>query len=143
MWGGGCNSYLSKSVGNLAGLSNGILYFSIMDAPNYSAGVLPYIPFFYVIWSDDLLSASEIAVVTQSISTDSSLSDNDRKRLSNWLKREDPPSNKVLRDWKKLISDAGVKLIEREAFPLTDFSLRLTGKYYDKKGQEEPLPSTR
>lgn len=139
MWGGGCNSYLSKSVGNLAGLSNGILYFSIMDAPNYSAGVLPYIPFFYVIWSDDLLSASEIAVVTQSISTDSSLSDNDRKRLSNWLKREDPPSNKVLRDWKKLISDAGVKLIEREAFPLTDFSLRLTGKYYDKKGQEEPL----
>ena len=55
-----------------------------MTKENYTAEVLQYITIFYIIWSDDLLSASEINVVENAITEDSSLTQNDKKQLRNW-----------------------------------------------------------
>ena len=48
-----------------------------MEAKNYSQGILQYIPFFYVIWSDDLLSYSETSVVKKAIEQDETLTKED------------------------------------------------------------------
>ena len=110
-----------------------------MDSPVYSQGLLPYIPFFYVIWSDDLLSASEISVVSKSIEQDPLLRTEDRKLLLGWLNRERPPGDKILREWKKLISGSGVKLIESEPYPLSSFGLKLAARFYEKPATSKPL----
>ena len=103
-----------------------------MNTFNYSNSILPYIPFFYVIWSDDLLSASEIEVVKIAIDEDGSLSKTDRKQLYNWLDKNDPPKNKEIKNWQKLISNSKAKLIESETYPLESFSQKVYQIYsYD------------
>ncbi len=110
-----------------------------MEPPVYSNGVLPYIPFFYVIWSDDLLSASEISVVSNTIAKDESLSEKDRNMLSGWLNRERPPNDGTMREWQKLISAAGVKLVESDSYPLSSFSQKLAMNFYEKTGAAKYL----
>jgi len=100
-----------------------------MQKKTYSSGVLQYIPFFYVIWSDDLLSASEIAIVNKSVDQDETLSNDDRKILRGWLDRKKPPSNQELKNWKQTITNSGVKLIESETYPLTIFSKKIVCHY--------------
>ncbi len=110
-----------------------------MDAPSFSKGIVLYIPVFYVIWSDDLLSASEIAVVENNLANDDSLSTKERKRLLGWLNRQHPPKDKTLRSWKQLISASGVKLVESDPYPLSSFSQRLVKKYFDSPTPDGPL----
>ncbi len=93
---------------------------------DYSQGILQYIPFFYVIWSDDLLSASEISVVMKTIEQDESLQAKEKEQLLLWLNTENPPTDAEMKNWKHTIATSEVKLIESETFPLTSFSQRLT-----------------
>ncbi len=93
---------------------------------DYSQGILQYIPFFYVIWSDDLLSASEISVVMKTIEQDDSLDTNEKEQLLLWLNTENPPSDTEIKNWKHTIATSEVKLIESETYPLASFSQRLT-----------------
>lgn len=103
-----------------------------MQKTTYSSGILQYIPFFYVIWSDDLLSVSEIEVVKKSFDTDESLSDSDKKTMLEWLKRDHPPANAELKNWKHVISNSGVKLIESDTFPLSSFSQKMVCSYMEE-----------
>ena len=105
------------------------LYFQVMQDTRYSSGVLQYIPFFYVIWSDDLLSASEIAVVTKAISEDITLEKTDRKTLLSWLDGKHGPKNHELKQWQQLLSNSGVKLVESETYPLATFSQKVVCEY--------------
>ncbi|MEX0288728.1 MAG: acyl-CoA dehydrogenase [Flavobacteriaceae bacterium] len=100
-----------------------------MQKTRYSSGVLQYIPFFYVIWSDDLLSASEIAVVTKAISEDASLEEADQKTLLRWLDGKHGPKNHELKQWNQLLSNSGVKLVESEIYPLATFSQKVVCEY--------------
>lgn len=100
-----------------------------MISTDYSQGILQYIPFFYVIWSDDLLSASEIAVVRKTIAEDGSLDQKEKRQLFGWLDKEDPPSYAEIKNWKHTIDVLGAKLIESETYPLTSFSQRLTQQH--------------
>lgn len=102
-----------------------------MDAIKYNNTILPYIPFFYVIWSDDLLSTSEIEVVKTAINEDSSLTDSDKKQLYHWLNRNHPPKNEEIKNWQQLITNSEAKLIESEAYPLESFSQKVAGFYCD------------
>ncbi|KQC30016.1 acyl-CoA dehydrogenase [Flagellimonas eckloniae] len=95
-----------------------------MVKSDYSLGILQYIPFFYVIWSDDLLSASEISVVKKTIELDAALNVDEKNQLSRWLDRENPPADNVLKSWKHTISNSNVKLIESDTYPLTSLSQR-------------------
>ena len=96
-----------------------------MITTTYTSGVLQYIPLFYVIWSDDLLSASEISVVKTHLEEDESLDAADRDLLSQWLNRKSPPSDEEFKKWKQLIAKAHIKLIESDTYPLSSLSERL------------------
>ncbi|MEX0316219.1 MAG: acyl-CoA dehydrogenase [Allomuricauda sp.] len=96
-----------------------------MVIPTYSIGILQYIPFFYVIWSDDLLSASEVSVIKKTIEDDSVLNSDEKKQLLGWLNREQPPSDNEFKQWKHTISTSKVKLIESDTYPLASLSQRL------------------
>ncbi|SHG66399.1 acyl-CoA dehydrogenase family protein [Flagellimonas flava] len=95
----------------------------------YSIGILQYIPFFYVIWSDDLLSVSEISVVKNAIGEDLSLNTGEKKQLEGWLIREKSPSEQEFKYWKQLISTSGIKLVESDTYPLSSLSQRLGNAY--------------
>ena len=102
-----------------------------MEIKNYSSGILQYIPFFYVIWSDNLVSASETNVVEKAIHQDTSLNDDERKTLLDWLLKKRPPSDAELKKWKQTISKSGVKLVEGETFPLATFSQKVVCHYLE------------
>jgi len=101
-----------------------------MKKTAYPKEILQYIPFFYVIWSDDLLSASEINVVQNAILKDQSLNKLEKERLNSWLNTDQPPSDDEFKNWKHIISSAKVELIESENYPLTGFSQKVTSKYH-------------
>ncbi|WP_047418940.1 acyl-CoA dehydrogenase [Cellulophaga sp. Hel_I_12] len=106
---------------------------------SYTANILPYIPFFYVIWSDDLVSASEINVVKKAIENDETLDHTAKKTLISWLHPDTPPVNSEIKSWKSTINHAQVKLIESDIYPLTSFSKRLLGYYYSDEKENEQL----
>ncbi|GGW29756.1 acyl-CoA dehydrogenase family protein [Arenibacter certesii] len=96
-----------------------------MERINYTANIIQYIPFFFVIWSDDLLSVSEVTVVRRIIESDPTLSEEEKKLLYSWLNKEQPPKTKVIKSWAELISLSGIKLIESDTYPLSSFSRKL------------------
>ncbi|MFD2588448.1 acyl-CoA dehydrogenase [Croceitalea marina] len=110
-----------------------------MDLNKYSNSILPYIPFFYVIWSDDLLSASEIEVVKTAIKEDDSLNNEDKKQLGAWLDKSNPPQNEEIKQWQQLITNSGVTLIESEAFPLEAFARKVANFYCNSCSSNELL----
>lgn len=105
----------------------------------YTSNILPYIPFFYVIWSDDLLSASEINVIKTAIENDKTLDDKEQKLLISWLNTNHRPSNDELKLWKSTINKAKIKLIESDTYPLTNFSKRLVAYYYMVEKENKQL----
>ncbi|WFO18088.1 hypothetical protein M601_011290 [Cellulophaga baltica 4] len=103
-----------------------------MKKNHYTLGVLQYIPFFYVIWSDDLLSASEINIVTTAFKDDETLTTEDQKTLKGWLNKNKKPSSQVLKSWRLTISNAQIKLIEHDAYPLANLAKRLVDRYFSE-----------
>ncbi len=102
-----------------------------MQKNKYSPGILQYIPFFYVIWSDDLVTASELNVVQKAIDQDLSLTPEDQKKLVSWLNPKNPPSDKEFKAWNQIVSNSEVKLIESETYPLATFSQKVVCEYFD------------
>ncbi|CAM4099185.1 acyl-CoA dehydrogenase [Zobellia nedashkovskayae] len=100
-----------------------------MQDSTYSSEILQYIPFYYVIWSDDLLTASEINVVQNAIDADKTLSEKSRAQLLEWLDTNNPPANSELKKWKQTISNSAVKLVESETYPLAAFSQKVVSHY--------------
>lgn len=103
-----------------------------MIAKQYSSGILQYIPFFYVIWSDDLLSYSEISVVKKAIEQDNTLNKQDYNYLIKCLDRKNSPTNKEFKNWKKIISNSGIKLVESNTYPLATFSQKMICHHYSE-----------
>ena len=102
-----------------------------MNKNTYTSGTLQYIPFFYVIWSDNLITASELNVIEKAIDQDNSLSGDEKKQLSIWLDPKNPPADEELKDWKQVISSSDVKLVESETYPLATFSQKVVCKYHE------------
>lgn len=102
-----------------------------MEKNLYPSGILQYIPFFYVIWSDDLISASEINVVERAIRNDISLKTDEKTSLLSWLQVSKPPKDETFKLWKQTISNSQVQLIESETYPLATFSQKVVCHYYD------------
>ena len=103
-----------------------------MEIKIYTPGILQYVPVFYIIWSDDLLSTSEINVVEKAISQDESLTASDKKILISWLDVKNPPADSELKNWKHTIANSQVKLIESETYPLSTFSKKIVCHYQDE-----------
>ncbi len=101
-----------------------------MQKKTYPPDVLQYIPFFYVIWSDDLVTVSEINVVENAIENDETLETENRKLLLSWLNPKHPPENTILKEWKQIISGTKVKLVESDTYPLSTFSQNAVRHYH-------------
>ncbi len=101
-----------------------------MEKNSYTPGLLQYIPFFYVIWSDDLLSTSERNVVESAIGHDTTLLDTERKTLLSWLHPKTPPTDNEFKHWRRLIATSGIKLVESHTYPLSSLSQNLGNAYY-------------
>lgn len=97
----------------------------------YSPSVLQYIPFFYVIWSDDLVTASELNVVQNAIAKDHSLAKKEKEQVLTWLNPKRPPADQELKQWKQLVSNSDVKLVESETYPLATFSQKVVCAYHE------------
>ncbi|WP_298764094.1 acyl-CoA dehydrogenase [uncultured Polaribacter sp.] len=102
-----------------------------MKTQNYTPGILQYIPFFYVIWSDDLLSYSEISVVTKALAKDATLTKEDFAYLRACLDKKNPPANDTLKDWKNTIANANIKLVESDTYPLASFSQKMICHHFE------------
>lgn len=102
-----------------------------MKNNDYSPAILQYIPFFYIIWSDNLVTASELNVVQKGIDSDESLSKEEKKTLLSWLDSKNPPKDEELKKWNQVVSNSEVKLIESETYPLSTFSKKVVCKYYE------------
>ncbi len=103
-----------------------------MEKNSYAAGILQYIPFFYVIWSDDLVSVSEINVVEKAILQDESLKKEETQILKSWLDTKNKPSNEEFKKWKNIISNSDVKLVESDTYPLSTFSQNVVCHYFEQ-----------
>ncbi|MDB4293330.1 acyl-CoA dehydrogenase family protein [Maribacter sp.] len=103
-----------------------------MEKKTYSSGILQYIPFFYVIWSDDLVSASEISVVEKAIAQDTGLTTAESRTLRSWLDTKNPPANETLKNWKHLVANSEVRLVESDTYPLSTFSQKVVCNYFDE-----------
>ncbi|WP_299016899.1 acyl-CoA dehydrogenase [uncultured Polaribacter sp.] len=102
-----------------------------MKKQYFTPGILQYIPFFYVIWSDDLLSYSEISVVTKALAADKTLTKEDFAYLSACLDKKNPPANETLKDWKNAIDNSNIKLVESETYPLATFSQKMICHHFE------------
>ncbi|ADV49363.1 Acyl-CoA oxidase [Cellulophaga algicola DSM 14237] len=116
-----------------------ILYFHTMKKNIYTLGVLQYIPFFYVIWSDGLLSASEINITKTAFEKDASLTTADKKTLAGWLDKNNKPSSQELKSWRTIISNAAIKLVEHDAYPLASLAKRLVAHYFSDTPENKQL----
>ena len=101
-----------------------------MELKTYAPGILQYIPFFYVIWSDDLLSYSEISVVKNALAQDNTLEKEDYEYLIACLDRKTPPED--LKNWKNVISNSNIKLIESDTYPLSSFSQKMICHHFSE-----------
>ncbi len=110
-----------------------------MTKPNYTPRIIHYIPFFYVIWSDDLLSSSEINVVKTAINDDANLEEEEKNILRKWLNTASAPSNKEMKSWKHLITNSKVTLIESNTYPLSSFSQKIASYYHSGQQFNEQL----
>ncbi|WP_461533580.1 acyl-CoA dehydrogenase family protein [Sinomicrobium sp.] len=96
-----------------------------MNTEKHTSGISKYIPFLYVIWADDLLSASEIAVFKKAVERDS-LTEAESSLLNSWLQPDHPPKDELIASWKQQIDGSGIKLVESDTYPLTSFSMKLS-----------------
>ena len=68
-----------------------------MQIMTFTQQLLQYIPFFYVIWSDDLVTISEINVVQNTIEKDQTLSREEKDALLSWLNPDKPPRDSEMK----------------------------------------------
>ncbi|MBG47485.1 MAG: acyl-CoA oxidase [Pseudozobellia sp.] len=110
-----------------------------MQIMTFTQQLLQYIPFFYVIWSDDLVTISEINVVQNTIEKDQTLSREEKDALLSWLNPDKPPRDSEMKQWKHTISNSNERLIESETYPLTSFSNRVASHYHGPVDFNESL----
>lgn len=98
-----------------------------MEKLQNTSNLLKYIPFLYVIWSDDLFSPSEISVFTKALEGDE-LKSEEENQIKRWIDPDNPPSDQTMLKWKQLIDHSDIRLIESDSYPLSLFSVRWANK---------------
>src|SRR5690606_4738985 len=99
-------------------------YIGSMEKQQHTSKLLKYIPFLYVIWSDDLFSPSEIAVFNKALEGDT-LTTQENTLIKQWIDPKNPPSDQTMLEWKDIIDHSNIRLIAADSYPLSLFSARL------------------
>ncbi len=113
-------------------------YIVSMEKLQNKPNLLKYIPFLYVMWSDDLFSPSEISVFTKAIEGDT-LKEEEIKSIERWIDPSNPPSDQTMLRWKELIDQSKIRLIESDSYPLSLFSVRWANKDQEIDQVDPPL----
>lgn len=101
-----------------------------MEQARFLQGEDAYLPFFYIIWSDDLLSASETEVVRAVLKRDQGISEASRTKLLSWLNRESPPTVDHQKQWLDRIRKSGARYTEEAAYPLSAFGRAVAAHFH-------------
>ncbi len=80
-----------------------------------------FLPLFYLVWSDDLLTQKELLTLQKFIRSQVWLSEEEKQSLVSGIEIATPPSRKKIADWKKEIEE-----VVSEADSLFDISLALS-----------------
>ena len=80
-----------------------------------------FLPLFYLVWSDDLLTQKELLTLQEFIRSQVWLSEEEKQSLVSGIEIATPPSRKQIADWKKEIEE-----VVSEADSLFDISLALS-----------------
>lgn len=84
------------------------------ELSNYSPGILSLLPLYYVGWSDEILSPSEVALVTSKIKELDYLSKDDKQQLLKWSDPSNPPSEDQFSEWAHILRINGKKITAPE-----------------------------
>lgn len=82
----------------------------LQEANSVSPGVLYFLPLLYVAWSDAVLTPSEVELIEKMIKDQDWLDEEDKKFLSERLDPKNPPTQKQIKLWHKLIKESSKSL---------------------------------
>ena len=85
--------------------------------------LLIFLPIIYMVWSDSVLTPTEIQTLENVIRNQEWLSPEEQKFLLGYLNPQNPPSSQELRSWLDIIRKVGLKPERRES--LVDIGVRL------------------
>src|SRR5690606_25889570 len=92
-------------------------YIVSMEKLQNKPNLLKYIPFLYVMWSDDLFSPSEISVFTKAIEGDT-LKEEEIKSIIRWIDPSNPPSDKTMFRCIELIDHSKIQITVRDTYTI-------------------------
>ncbi len=95
------------------------------NPPSYSPGVLSLIPLYYIGWSDNVLSPSEIKLIQKKISDFDFLTKADKEILETWANPAKPPTPQLFKQWVNLLKDTAKKLPDNSRQSLVDLGLEM------------------
>ncbi|MCH7887074.1 MAG: acyl-CoA dehydrogenase family protein [Candidatus Marinimicrobia bacterium] len=72
---------------------------SNIKSEEYTAGILAFLPIFYVAWADGLLTQSGIRAIGEKIKEQNWLNESEKSTLNGWLNPSTPPASSVLISW--------------------------------------------
>lgn len=97
-----------------------------------------FLPIFYIIWSDSILTDDEVEDISEYIHSQSWLSESDREFLQGFLDPDAPPSPNEMRSWLQEIRKASPEMAEETREGLVDIGLRLV-QLNSKNGETESV----
>ncbi len=102
----------------------------------FSAGVLSFMPMFYVGWADSVLSPSEMSFIHQKLQDYTFLSNTDKAFLIQWTDPKKPPTQSEFRIWLQIIKEASQRLDQSKKHDLIEIGLEMAKKGIGYKSEE-------
>lgn len=97
-------------------------------------GLYVFLPLFYTVWSDAVLTPSEIKAIRNVIDAQPWLSPEEKEFLVAQLNPSSPPSADQLKSWLDEISTAGLSADKQES--LIDIGVRLASRHTNGSGKD-------
>jgi len=107
-----------------------------ITTPEYSPTILSILPLFYVAWSDNILSPSELNLMKQTIETLPALSKDERTLLNQWCSPSNPPNQELMGHWIKLLRKHAKHIDVNEKTALSNLGFEMAKK---SSGQSESI----
>ena len=94
----------------------------------YSPGVLSLLPLYYVGWSDNILSPSEVELAAKKIQELDYLSAADKELLKSWSDPTNPPSPELFAEWVSILKSNANHISNQEKNALSALGIEMAKK---------------
>lgn len=106
-----------------------------------NASLYVFLPIFYTVWSDAVLTPSESATLEELVNSQSWLTADERKFLLSQLDPKNPPSPDELMNWRQAIQHVADRSTERDS--LVDLGIKLAQAHGNGSVNKEALTQAR